>query len=64
MAVIDTAPTVYGQSTPLIYAATSLITIIGTLCVNFDIEHENFIEKMNDLLINYQKQEELDVSPT
>ena len=61
-AVIDTSPTLYGQSTSLIFAATSLVAIIGTLCSNFNIDHEKYLTVLNELLINYQKQEKEDMN--
>ncbi len=60
---IDTSPTVYGQSTPLGYAAASLIMIIGTLCIEFKIDHEKYMKKLDHLAIIYQKQEKGDIFP-
>lgn len=59
--VVDTAPTLCGQSTPLVFAATSLIYIVGTLCVNFNIDYKRHVTALNQLLINYQNQEEKDI---
>lgn len=60
--VVDTAPTVCGQSTPLVYASVSLITIIGLVCTNFQIESAKYLESLNKLAIFYQKQEREDTT--
>ena len=61
---VDTSPTVYGQSTPLGYAASSLIMIVGTLCLQFKIDHEKYLKRLNRLAITYQRQEESDMLPS
>ena len=61
---IDTSPTEYGQSTPLGYAAASLIMIIGTLCIEFNINHEKYLKKLNSLAITYQGKEKGDIRPS
>lgn len=55
--VIDTSPSVYGQSTPLVFAVTSLIGLIGTICSNYNIDGDNLLKRLNELLIDYQKRE-------
>lgn len=58
--VIDTSPSVYGQSTPLVYAAVSLIAIIGFVCTAFQIDNTKYLEPLNKLAIFYQEQEKDD----
>ena len=58
---IDTSPSVYGQSLPLGYVASSLIPIVGTLCKEFGIEGEMYLKRLNSLARYYQSQEEGDV---
>lgn len=59
--VIDTSPSVCGQSTPLVYAAVSLISIIGFVCTAFQIDNAKYLEPLNELAIFYQEQEKEDV---
>lgn len=59
--VVDTSPTVFGQSSPLVYAAISLIAIIGIVCVNFQIDSAKYLKPLNELAIFYQKQEREDI---
>lgn len=61
--VIDTSPSLYGQSTPLVFAVTSLLMIVGTLCTKFNIDHESFIKRLTTLMIEYQQREENDIKP-
>ena len=60
--VVDTSPTVCGQSTPLVYASVSLITIIGLVCTNFQIDNAKYLKPLNKLAIFYQKQEKEDTN--
>ena len=59
--VVDTAPTEYGQSTPLVYATISLIAIIGFICSAFQIDNAQYIKPLNELAIYYQEQEKEDM---
>ena len=58
--VVDTSPTVYGQSTPLVYAATSLIAIIGFACVAFQIDSIKYLKPLNELAVFLQNAEKED----
>ena len=58
--VIDTMPSLCGQSSPLIYATVSLIAIFGYACTNFQINNVDHIDKLNELAILYQEQEKVD----
>ena len=55
--VIDTSPSMYGQSTPLVFAVTSLIGLIGTICYNFNIDSDYYLKALNKLLADYQSKE-------
>lgn len=61
--VIDTSPSVYGQSLPLGYMASSLIPIVGILCKEFDVDGEKYLKQLNRLVQYYQSQEKDDVEP-
>lgn len=61
--VIDTSPSLYGQSLPLGYLASSLIPIVGILCKEFEIEGEKYLKQLNTLAKSYQNQEVGDVEP-
>lgn len=61
--IIDTAPYVYGQSTPLVYMASSLILIVGVLCREFGMDDKKYLKPLNKLAIDYQRQEEDDIVP-
>lgn len=58
--IVDTAPAIYGQSTPLTYAVVSLIAIIGIVCANFQIDSSEYLKPLNELAIFYQSQEKDD----
>lgn len=58
---VDTSPTLYGQSTPLVYMASSLILIVGVSCREFELDSKKNLERLNRLAITYQSQEECDV---
>lgn len=58
--VVDTSPSMYGQSTPLVFAVTSLIGLIGTICSNFNIDGEYCLNGLNKLLLDYQQREKED----
>ena len=60
--VVDTSPSVYGQSMPLMYMAVSLISIMGYACTSFQIEHTKYLKPLNDLAIFYQNQEKDDIN--
>lgn len=60
--VVDTSPRICGQSTPLIYAAISLIAIIGFICLAFQIDDSKFLVPLNELAIFYQNQEQEDMN--
>lgn len=57
MALINTAPSVYGQSTPLDYAAVSMTAIVGFLCDAFEIDFTKYRKILNELIIFYQDME-------
>ena len=59
--VVDTSPSVYGQSTPLVYAAVSLIAIVGIACSTFQIDNTKHLASLNELAVFYQKQEKGDI---
>ena len=61
--VIDTSPSVYGQSLPLGYIASSLIPIVGILCKEFAVDGEKYLKQLNGLVQYYQSQEKDDVKP-
>lgn len=56
-AVVDTSPTVYGLSTPLMYAVVSLISMIGFVCSHFKIDNAEYLNSLNELAMYYQDQE-------
>ena len=58
--VVNTSPSLFGQSTPLIYAAVSLIAIIGFVCYTFQIDESKFLKTLNELTLFYQNQEKED----
>ena len=58
--VVDTSPTIYGQSTPLVYAAISMITIVAFACNAFQIDNEKYLKPLNNLAAYYQEQEQDD----
>lgn len=60
VSVVDTSPSLYGQSTPLVYAAISLTSIIGFACAAFQIDNKKYLELLNKLAIFYQGQEKED----
>lgn len=60
ISVVDTSPSVYGQSTPLVYAAVSLIAIIGFVCAAFQIDNKKYLGSLNELAIFYQEREKED----
>ena len=55
--VVDTAPTVYGQSTALVYATISLISIVGFVCSEFQIDNTKYLKQLNELALYYQRKE-------
>ena len=59
--IVDTSPSLYGQSTPLVYAAVSLIAIFGFVCTAFQIDAIKYLEPLNELAVFYQEQENEDV---
>lgn len=59
--VVDTAPSVYGQSTPLVYAAVSLISVIGAACAAFQIDNTKYLRPLSELVVLYQEQEKEDI---
>ena len=59
--VVDTSPTVYGHSTSLIYAAVSLISIIGVVCSTFELDNVKYLNPLNELAVYYQREEREDV---
>lgn len=60
--VIDTSPTVYCHSTPLIYAVVSLISIIGFVCSTFELDNAKYLNPLNELAVFYQREEREDIS--
>ena len=62
--VVDTSSSMCGQSSPLVYSAISLISIIGFVCACFQIDSEKYIKPLNELAIYYQKQEYEDTQKT
>ena len=58
--VVDTSPSVYGQSTPLGYATISLIAIVGVVCDMFQIDHVKHTKPLNELAAFYLEKEETD----
>lgn len=59
--VVDTSPSECGQSTPLVFATVSLISIIGFLCNNFQIDSAKYLKPLNELALFYQGQEAEDM---
>ena len=59
---IDTSPTIFGQSTPLVYAAVSLIAIIGLVCNAFQIDSTKYLKPLNELALYFQNQEKEDLN--
>lgn len=59
--VIDTSPSVCGQSTPLVYATVSLISVIGAACAAFQIDNTRYLRPLNELAVFYQEQEKEDI---
>lgn len=62
--IVDTSPTIYGQSTPLVYSAVSLLSIIGFVCKTFQIDSDKYIKQLNELAIYYQSEEKKDFEKT
>lgn len=58
--VIDTSPTEYGHSSPLIFAVVSLIYIIGCICNCFQIDATEILKSLNELAVYYQSNEQED----
>ena len=58
--VVDTSPTEYGHSGPLIFAAISLISITGFISAAFQIDNTKSLKQLNELAIFYQEQETKD----
>lgn len=58
--VVDTSPSVYGQSTPLGYATISLIAIVGVVCDMFQMNHVKYTKPLNELAVFYREKEEAD----
>jgi len=54
---VDTSPTIYGQSVSLIFASISLISIIGFICHEFQIDSDKYLDSLNELAIFYQNEE-------
>ncbi len=59
--VVDTSPSLYGQSTPLIYLTISLICIVRVVCTTFQIDYTEYLKALNELAVFYQKQESEDI---
>ena len=60
--VVDTSPTLYGHSTPLIYAAVSLLPIIGFVCSAFELDNIKYLKPLNELAAYYQSVEKYDIT--
>ena len=60
--VVDTSPTIYGHSSPLIYASVSLISIIGFVCSAFELDNAKYLNPLNELAVYYQRAEREDVN--
>lgn len=60
--VVDTSPTICGHSSPLIYAAVSLISIIGFVSSAFEFDNAKYLNPLNELAVYYQRAEREDVS--
>lgn len=58
--VIDTSPTEYGHSSPLMFAVVSLIYIIGCICNCFQIDATEILKSLNKLAVYYQSNEQED----
>lgn len=58
--VVNTLPTLYGHSTPLLYATVSMISIIGFVCSCFEIDNTEYLKLLNKLAVYYQNEEKED----
>ncbi len=58
--VVDTAPTEYGHTMPLVFALVSLIYIFGCVCALFKIDSANILKSLNELTVFYQSNEQED----
>lgn len=52
---VNTAPQTNGHEIPLLLAVGSLVFIIGTACMEFDLDYEKYKQQLNDLLLFYRK---------
>lgn len=60
MALVDTSATLYGQSKPLVYTAVSMISIIGFICSEFQMDNTKYLGKLNELAVLYKNMEYTD----
>ena len=52
---VSTAPVKKGHGTPLWFATTSLICIVGVMCSNFGIDYSKYKETLNNLAMEFNQ---------
>lgn len=55
---VNTAPSLKGQDIPLWFATASFIMVVGVACQVFNIDFENYKNRLNDIAVFYRKEGE------